>query len=96
MIFFNIVIIFTIIVNQISNASLYFIMSPKSTLSGKSIKTWDFKNAFKKSVVLSVKKTAVVGDTTLKKKFNNKEMSMSLFSNVKKSRKVKSGCKLLH
>ena len=71
-------------------------MSPKFILSEKNTKTWDFKDAFKKSVVLSVKKTIVVGDTTSKKKFNSKEMSMSLFSNVKKSRKVRSECKLLY
>ena len=71
-------------------------MSSKFTLLRKNIKTWGFKDAFKKSIVLSVKKTTVVDDTTSKKKFNSKEMSMSLFDGVKKSRKVRQGCELLY
>ena len=71
-------------------------MSLKFTLLKKNIKTWDLKNVFKKSIVLSVKKTVTIDDTTSKKKFNSKEMSMLLFSSVKKSRKVRSEYKLLH
>ena len=71
-------------------------MSLKSTLLRKNIKTWDLKNASKKSIVLFVKKTVIISNTTSKKKLNNKEILMSLFDNIKKSRKVKLEYKLLH
>ena len=71
-------------------------MSLKSTLLRKSIKTWGLKNVFKKSVIFFVKKTTIIDDTIFKKKFNSKEMLISLFSDIKKPRKVRQECKLLH
>ena len=71
-------------------------MSPKSTLLEKNTKTWDLKNVFKKSIVLSIKKTITINNTILKKKINNREILMSLLDDVKKSRKVRLEYKLLY